>query len=60
LPAYEQALVWFDNPDKGQQLASGLAEQGLFRKEKIRTFAHELDANELLVSGELGDVVRAV
>ena len=58
LPAYEQVLVWFDNPDKGQQLARGLAEQGLFRKEKIRIFTHELDANELLVAGTLSDFLN--
>jgi twinkle protein len=56
LPAYQQVVMWFDKPDKSQQLAVELAEEGLFRKEKIRTLAHELDANELLVGGELSEV----
>jgi len=45
LPAYEQALVWFDNPDKGQQLASGLAEQGLFRKVLMGIAHPRMDEN---------------
>lgn len=57
LPDYERVIVWFDNRVYAQQIALRIGEIGLFRKEKMRTFSHELDANDLLMAGELGEVV---
>jgi hypothetical protein len=52
-PDYEQVVVWFDNPERGEQYAGWAAEAGLFREKRIRVVSHEMDANELLVAGEL-------
>lgn len=57
MPDYERVIVWFDNPDYGKWVAGWLAEEGLFRKENVRSVAHEMDANELLVAGGLEDFV---
>ena len=58
LPRYERVLVWLDNLDYAQAVREQLAETAPFRKEKIRAVAHELDANDFLVRGELADVLK--
>ncbi len=59
LPRYERVLVWLDNLEYAQAIQrTELAETAPFRKEKIRAVAHELDANDFLVRGELADVLK--
>jgi DNA primase len=56
--SYEQVMVWFDNPVYGQQFADRLTKTMHFRK-KIRVVdVLGPDANEMLVAGELAEVVE--
>jgi DNA primase len=58
LSSYEQALIWFDTPEYAMQLAAQL--NANVSGEKQITIIDEtgLDANELLITGGLSDVLR--
>jgi hypothetical protein len=53
LPGYQRLIFWFDNPAYAEQAASRLDGQGPFRTEHMRSVSLPLDANELLIAGEL-------
>jgi hypothetical protein len=55
---FERVAVWFDNADYGRQLADRLVEGLPFRKEIQVVDAYGPDANDLLMAGELADVVE--
>lgn len=57
LVSYEEVAVWLDNVDYGRQFAEQLQSSWPFRKEVRVVDAGGLDANEMLMGGELAEVV---
>ena len=60
LPGYQRLIFWFDNPAYAEQAAARLDGQGPFRKENMRSVSLPLDANELLIAGELHAFVETL
>jgi len=58
LAVYEQVVVWFDKPAYGQQFADRLTHEMPFRKEIRVVDVAGPDANELLMTGELMELMR--
>jgi hypothetical protein len=57
---YEQVMIWFDNPLVAQQVGDELADHLPFRKENMRSVVPSQDANALLVTGELEEMVATL
>jgi DNA primase len=58
LRGYETIVFWFDETEVTRQISEMLREIAPFREKEIVAFSHMRDANDLLVSGELSDVVE--
>ena len=60
LTGYQRLIFWFDNPAYAEQAAARLDEQGPFRKENMHSVSLPLDANDLLVAGELAPFLETL
>ncbi|MCB0143400.1 MAG: toprim domain-containing protein [Caldilineaceae bacterium] len=57
LPSYDHLLIWFDQPEFGEQFAGELTEQAPFRTRIDIIDVVGADANELLIRGELSQML---